>query len=405
VSVEVGSELGRAQSGKAFDALVDRLDQAGWAVEFADADWTLRYVSEGLRALIGEYDDERLGIGRHMFEAVALGAWDCAVTRESGWRWIETNAPYMAYDHPDGIDGLVAMAGDHPDAHFLAQIEPAPPPPVWVSNFDFIQPDLPPTSIRYAAQRHRTASGELLGTSFTFSPDLPARLLSLVARGDPGMFARMARLLEPGRRSAAMMFADLRASGVLSRRLSSSVYFRLVRAINTTLDDVIAARRGIVGKHAGDGVTAFFLSEDLGSDSAAARAAIDAARAAADAAARAARELAAAGAAVEPDDCVLGVGLHWGDLYMGQVVTGGRLEVSALGDEVNECARIEQSSADGEVLASKRLIERLSGEDAAALGLDGDALRYRTVAELPGAGDKASRDAGTVAVTDVSASR
>jgi class 3 adenylate cyclase len=403
VSVEVGSELGKVESAKALDALVARLDEGGWAIEFADADWTLRYVSAGLRALIGEHDDKRLGIGRHMFEAIAMSSWDCAVTRESGWRWVEVNAPYMAYEHPDGVDGLVAMAGDHPEAAVLAQIEPAPPPPIWVSNFDFLQPGLPPTSIRYAALRHRTADGELLGTSFHFSPDLPARLLSLVARGDPGMFERMARLLEPGRRSAAVLFADLRASSVLSRRLSSAVYFRLLRAINTALDDVVASRRGIVGKHAGDGVSAFFLSEDLGSDSGAARAAIDAARAASEAAEQATAELAASGAPIEPSDCVLGIGVHWGALYMGQVVTGGRLEVSALGDEVNECARIEQSSADGEVLASKSLIERLSPEDADALGLDRDGLRYRTVAELPGAGEKASRDAGTIAVADVSA--
>jgi class 3 adenylate cyclase len=406
MSVEVDRELARIEAGAALDEVVGELDRAGWAVEFVDADWTLRWISQGLRTLIGEFDDERLGIGLHVFEALQLPTWDAAVTKESGLHFMAVNVPYMAYEHPEGLDGILAMSDGRPEAAALVELVPAPPPPVWVSNFDFLQGDLPPTSIRYSATRHYTPAGDLLGTSFVFSPDLPAATLSLVARGDPAMFGRMARLLEPAPRPAAVLFADLRASAVLSRRLPSAAYFRLVRAITTAIDEVVAARRGIVGKHAGDGVTAFFLSEDLGSDSGAARAALDAARAVSEAVGEAAAELASAGAPLRPEECVMGVGVHWGGaLYIGQVVTGGRLEVTALGDEMNECARIEQSSSDGEVLASKGLVERLSAADADALGLDGERLRYRTVAELPEAGEKAIRDAGGVAVAEVGASR
>jgi class 3 adenylate cyclase len=97
----------------------------------------------------------------------------------------------------------------------------------------------------------------------------------------------------------------------------------------------------------------------------------------------------------------MNIGIHWGDrLFMGQVVTGGRIEVTALGDEVNECARIEQAASDGEILASKQAIERLSPDDAAALGLDPAQLTYETLAERGKASEKAIRDAGGVAVTD-----
>jgi class 3 adenylate cyclase len=82
-------------------------------------------------------------------------------------------------------------------------------------------------------------------------------------------------------------------------------------------------------------------------------------------------------------------------------VTGGRLEVTALGDEVNEAARIQQSARDGALLASKSLLERLEPDDAAALDLDPDRFRYRTLAELEGATDKARRDAGNVAVAEI----
>jgi class 3 adenylate cyclase len=96
------------------------------------------------------------------------------------------------------------------------------------------------------------------------------------------------------------------------------------------------------------------------------------------------------------------VAVHWGaSLYIGQVATEGRLEVTALGDEVNEAARIEQSAKGGCVLASKQLLERLSAGDVATLDLDPTRIAYEPVTELEGAPDKAARDAGSIAVADV----
>ena len=75
--------------------------------------------------------------------------------------------------------------------------------------------------------------------------------------------------------------------------------------------------------------------------------------------------------------------------------------MAALGDEFNEALRLQQTARDGAALASKSLLERLDAADSAALGIDPDAMTYTTIAELPSAGVKAIRDAGTVAVTDV----
>jgi class 3 adenylate cyclase len=92
------------------------------------------------------------------------------------------------------------------------------------------------------------------------------------------------------------------------------------------------------------------------------------------------------------------VGIHWGaTLTVGQVSTGGRLEVTALGDEMNEAARIESAVAGDIVLASKDVIERLSQADAKQLSIEPDSLTYRTIAELTGA-EKEVRDAGSIAV-------
>jgi len=245
--------------------------------------------------------------------------------------------------------------------------------------------------------------GTYLGAVGLFGAALPSRLVAFLARGDEAALERMAKLTTPGRRSAAVLFADLQASGVLSRRLPSAVYFRLVRTLITAMDSVVVERGGIVGRHAGDGATAFFLSDDLGSPSSAAQAAIEAARGIRD-------SIQAAGAEVEAEtdglvtakECTINVGVHWGgSLYMGQLITGGRLEVTALGDAVNECARIQESARDGEILVSKALIENLDAAAPAALGIDPDVLSYVSISQLAHASEKAVRDAGGIAVAAI----
>src|SRR5690606_38604567 len=111
-----------------------------------------------------------------------------------------------------------------------------------------------------------------------YGSGLPASVMALMARGDENMFTRAAELIRPARHQAAVLFADLERSTALSRRLPSAAYFRVIRALTTAVDDVVAGRNGIVGKHVGDGVTAFCLAEHSESPSAAARNAIAAAR-------------------------------------------------------------------------------------------------------------------------------
>ena len=121
-----------------------------------------------------------------------------------------------------------------------------------------------------------------------------------------------------------------------------------------------------MGRHAGDGVTAFFLAETAGSESQAARSCIAASRAL-----RAALGEVAARSEIPEADVSLRFGLHWGaTLYVGRILTAGRSEVTALGDEVNETARIEACATGGRTLASKSLIERLNPTDAQAIGIE-----------------------------------
>lgn len=380
--------------------LTDQLEQTGWAAALVHADWRLVWVSTQLRAFMGGAADDELGVGTHFCEALVGSRWRTSITEQTRARWLRECVPYVAHDTPGGIARIRDLVGSD-DAAALEELEAAAPPPLWGWTLEFLQGDLPPAKARCLAIRHE-AGGAHIGTTLLYGADLPATLLALLARGDSGMFSRMARLVEPARRPAAILFVDVCSSGALSRRLPTARYFRLIQAVMTAVDEVLARHDGVVGKHVGDGATGFFLDDELGSDSATARAAIEAGRGVSRAAHDAATSLAAEGFPITADEVKLRVGVHWGwSLYMGQVVRGSRLEVSALGDEVNECARIEQSAQDGTVLASKALVERLDPADAEALGIDPDGLRYRAIAELPDADEKARRDAGGISVADL----
>ncbi len=191
--------------------------------------------------------------------------------------------------------------------------------------------------------------------------------------------------------------ADLEASSPLARRLSTAEFFAFTRRLVRAADQCIIDAGGIVGRHAGDGIVAYFLADTAGSESAAARACITAA-----AALRRALMESAARSDVNVPDLSLRFGLHWGaTLYMGRVVSAGRSEVTALGDEMNEAARIEACATGGRTLASKALIERLNREDAVTLGVDSARTSYTQLGELDTATEKARRDAHSIPVCDI----
>jgi class 3 adenylate cyclase len=162
-------------------------------------------------------------------------------------------------------------------------------------------------------------------------------------------------------------------------------------------DACVVQAGGLVGTHAGDGVVAFFPVELAGSVSAAARACVRAARSVREEMAGVAQR-----SGLDPEELVMRFGLHWGStIYVGNISTAARGEVTALGDEVNEAARIEACATGGRMLASKSLIERLMDEDAAQLGVTHEDLAYVQLSDLATATDKARRDAPAIAVCEI----
>jgi class 3 adenylate cyclase len=192
--------------------------------------------------------------------------------------------------------------------------------------------------------------------------------------------------------------ADVESSSPLARRLSTAQYFAFGRRLVRAIDQTVIGASGIVGRHTGDGVVAFFVADATSSESAAARSCITVARSLRDTLADIAIR-----SEIPASEVSLRFGLHWGaTLYMGRILTTGRSEVTALGDEVNEAARIEACATGSRILASKSLVERLDQADATALGLDTGHTSYTLLADLATATDKARRDAPSIAVCELS---
>ncbi|HMS62094.1 MAG TPA: adenylate/guanylate cyclase domain-containing protein [Solirubrobacteraceae bacterium] len=369
----------------------------GWVV---DPRWRIVYVTDELRLTFGgNVELASWPIGTHMFSPEFLAAtrqWRFGTTTDDLFRSnFAAVGGWALTDTPGGRDELRAIVD--PIVHDMVdQIEPHDEAAHWFAGAGTGLVDA--VGVHVFGFRIRDRDGRLLGTAMITKPAAGmATLGAMTSMGDPRHYERMLQVAKAGRRPAAILFADLEASSPLARRLSTASYFALGRRLVRASDAAVIDAGGMPGRHVGDGTVAFFLTETCGSESAAARACVSAARAL-----RASLDGVADRSGLEPEDVTLRFGLHWGStLYVGSITTGGRSEVTALGDEVNEAARIEACATGGRMLASKDLMERLEPGDAAALGLDPDRITYTALGELDSATEKARRDAPAIAVCEV----
>jgi len=375
-------------------------DTGQWA-DIVDRHWHWVYSTDDQRRIYGGLLElAAVALGSHYFGPEAMQV-------RLGWR-SGPNTPELTRELFAAFGGLVL--GDTPGGRdelsgcvdpvlrdLIEGLEPAADTPAlpiaWRGNIV----GRPVSALTFAVRIH-DERGERAGTALISKPGAGMAVVATVASaGDPRHFERMQTLARAGRRPGAILFADLEASSPLARRLPTASYFSLGRRLVRMADQCVIDAGGLVGRHGGDGVVAFFLAEIAGSVSAAARGCIEAARAL-----QKALPDIATRSGLEPDAVVLRFGLHWGSkLYVGQVTTSGRAEINALGDEVNETARIEACATGGLVLGSKDLLERLETEDATALDLDPARLSYTALADLPTATEKARRDAPAIAVSEL----
>ena len=380
------------------------LNNTGHWAWVLDAGWRLVFVTDELRLSYGDTGVSTcFPIGQHWFStemaefmATKLGGWFAS---PEYWRKLFRGVgPYVLSGTPGGHDSLQRIV-DPGLSDLVEEVQPLDFPPTWSPSsqgpYRFAGQQVTDT---VAWLRIDDGHGNLAGVAFLGKPAAGmSQLAAAAATADLGHLERMRLVERPDRRPTAILIADLEASSPLSRRLSTAQYFAFGRRLVRAADQCIIDEGGIVGRHAGDGITAFFLVETAGSESQAARSCIAASRTL-----QSALGEVTARSEISGTDISLRFGLHWGaTLYVGRILTAGRSEVTALGDEVNETARIEACAAGGRTLASKALIERLNRADAQALGIDAGRATYTPLAELPTATDKARRDAPAIAVCDL----
>ncbi len=378
------------------------LDEAGHFGTVVDRDWRIVFETEASAAAGGFLVDapsEHAGaflFGRasmERFAALPVGS----IAMDFARAHLEHLGGWVVQDLGGGRDRLRSLV-DPRLADTVDRItEPGTAAAITFAYDGFgvggIRPRMAVTALRVHGPE-----GEVVGTALVQKPALSMMVLAVLgAMRDPQHLDRMQRVAAAGRRPGAILFADLVGSAALAKRLSTPSYFSLGRRLTRIADACVVDAGGITGRHGGDGVVAFFLAEHLGSEAEAAGACIRAARAV-----RAAMPEVAGRSGLAPDELTMRFGLHWGsNLYVGLISTVGRTEVTALGDDVNDAARIEPCAARGQILASKQLVERLTPALADELAVDLDGGAYTQLGDLTTATEKARRDAPSIAVCEL----
>ena len=398
------SESLRLPDDPVLAAWASALNDAGYWANMLDAAWRYVFQTDELRRSLSDMAGALTAptmVGLHYFseeasERMAATVGGPLADRESRRAWFLQMAPYALSSMPGGRDELRRVV--NPElADLVEDPQPRNAPNAWL-----VRPEWTTAGADVAGSavwfRIDDGDGNVAGFCILSKPGAGmSHLGALAATADLAHLERMRFVEHPDRRPAGILMADLEGSSVLARRLSTAQYFAFGRRLVRRADQCVIDAGGIVGRHSGDGVVAFFLADTAGSESAAARSCIAAARTLRDRLAEV-----AARSEISESELSLRFGLHWGaTLYMGRILTGGRSEVTALGDEVNEAARIEACATGGWTLASKSLIERLDRTDAETLGIDPAHTKYTQLGDLDTATDKARRDAPAIPVCDI----
>ena len=145
-------------------------------------------------------------------------------------------------------------------------------------------------------------------------------------------------LVQPREHRAAVLFADLVSFTNWAENRSPTDTIEVLREIHTLLADIVFRYDGTLDKFIGDGLMATFgTPEPSGNDAADALAA-------AVAMADGFRKWKQAVAGGKADQLELAVGVHYGQVVLGDIGTNRRMEFAVLGDTVNVASRLEKAN-------------------------------------------------------------
>ena len=205
--------------------------------DLIDARWRTVFISSELARLNGVEPSE---VGRFYGESMIVRHLDhpmiWGTDEKTALEWWRKIVPIMRHDLDPGDPDFGAIFSHNAEpAGRVAPVDVAPR--AWYQRVTF-PPDHAFTAsvlsdLGFIEVRINDDAGDFVGVMRLVRTTLPESLLTRLGRGDQRLFERMDRVSEPGRRATAILFADLEASGVLSRRLSTRAYFDLVSGLPT----------------------------------------------------------------------------------------------------------------------------------------------------------------------------
>ena len=166
---------------------------------------------------------------------------------------------------------------------------------------------------------------------------LPAELAPVLAAG-------RIDALKTGQRSAvALLFVDIRNSTAMEETLGPNALSAFIGAFRHRVMQAANTHGGVIDKFVGDGAFLVFGIVELKPDDAAR--AIRCGKAILTSIAQWTEERMTAGEA----PVAVGVGIHFGEAFVGAIGDDARLEFTVLGDAVNVAHRLEQATKDHRV--------------------------------------------------------
>ncbi len=142
----------------------------------------------------------------------------------------------------------------------------------------------------------------------------------------------------------AVFVADVRGYTALSETIAATELAATMSRYFTVLTDVLLAHGALIDKYMGDGLQALFLAGVAGAEYE--RQALDAARASL--------------VALDKERCTLpvGIAIHSGIAFVGNVGGVGMVDLTAMGDVVNVANRLQAFAQAGEILVGEHLYQR-----------------------------------------------
>ena len=243
-----------------------------------------------------------------------------------------------------------------------------------LSDFPRVFEILDPNSIEFANRLQEGVLiilvGGILGLKARRSADLLVRQATMAAERanlsryfPPNLVDELAARSEPmgseRAQDVAVLFADIVGFTRMAESSTPLAVIALLRDYHAVLEDAVFSHGGTLDKYLGDGIMASFGTPNVSPDDAAnALAAAFAMHEGVDRVNRARQETGL-------PEIRLSVGIHYGQVVLGDIGSARRMEFAMLGDTVNVASRLESTTreSDCRIVASDSVIRAIADPD------------------------------------------